>query len=85
MNYNSEIQIPEVIATVYWWTKEPEDVFIDEENITKKLDEELLESLGLKYGSNLLTTTNQIDYVSELIESEIDTEKYDYFFEYHGK
>jgi hypothetical protein len=76
--------LPKVIASVYWWTKEPEDEFIDEEDITEKLDEELLESLGLRYGSNKLTTINQIDYVSELIKSTIYVEEYDYFFEYHG-
>lgn len=82
---HSETQTLKVIASVYWWTKEPEDEFIGEEDITKKLDEELLESLGLLYGSNLLTTINQIDYVSELINSKIDVEEYDYFFEYHGR
>lgn len=81
---NYESKYSKIIATVYWWTKEPEDEFVDKENITEKLDEELLESLGLRYGSNLLTTINQIDYVSELIESKIDVEEYDYFFEYHG-
>lgn len=79
-----ESKYPKIIASVYWWTKRPEDEFVGEENITEKLDKELLESLGLRYGSNQLTTINQIDYVSELIESKIDVEEYDYFFEYHG-
>lgn len=82
---NYESKYPKIIASVYWWTKEPENEFVGEEDITEKLDEELLESLGLRYGSNLLTTINQIDYISEFIESKIDVEEYDYFFEYHGE
>jgi len=76
--------IPEVTATLYWWTKEPDDRYVSEENIVVPLNEERLESLGLRYGSNLIKTQEQIDCLSELINEEIELDTYDYFFEYHG-
>lgn len=76
--------IPEVVATLYWWTKEPENRYVSEENIVVPLNEEKLESLGLRYGSNLIKTQEQIACLSELINEKIDLDTYDYFFEYHG-
>lgn len=78
-------KFPKIIATVYWWTKAPGDEYVNEENIVENLDEELLVSLGLRYGSSPLTNINQIDYISEFMDSDIDTEEYDYFFEYYGE
>ena len=65
------------VGTIYWWTKEPGDIYIGEENIVKSIDETF--SLSL-YGSTQLTL-DQVKYISQFMRSDVNTDEYDYFFE----
>lgn len=78
----SDIKFDEVVGTVYKWTKEPNDKFIGEENIVQKLDEKRLEALGL-LGNVQITNSRQIEYLSQYMDTDIDLDEYDYFFEYY--
>ena len=68
------------VGTVYWWTKEPGDNYIGEEEIVKDSDTCFLYLIG----SNQLTL-DQVKYVSKFMYSYIDTDKYDYFFQSYDK
>ena len=68
------------VGTVYWWTKEPGDNYIGEEEIVKDSDTCFLSLIG----SNQLTL-DQVKYVSKFMYSYIDTDKYDYFFQSYDK
>ena len=64
------------VGTIYWWTKEPNDIYIGEEDIVKDN-----ETFNVSLLSSNKLTLSQVKYLSKFMGSDIDTNSYDYFFE----
>lgn len=78
-----------------WWSKELNEIgyqdLLGEETLPDSITEKKLKEVGLIFGEDgaEITTQEQVDYLSQFIETKIELDKYDYalniFYVYRGE